>query len=100
MLDPIIRANEFKRIWEGDPSIGDGLKHVFDGIRKTYFERAGQVDPWEGDKLNKLALASRIVDMVEAHVKAAIDSGLIAERDRDAAEKIAKLPERKRRFLV
>lgn len=97
--DPIIRANEFKRIWEGDPIIGEGLRHIFDGIRHTYFERAGTIDPWEGAKLNKLALASRIVDMVEDHIQAAINSGLIAERDQAAASRIADMPEQRKRWL-
>jgi len=99
MMDPVLRGAEWARVWEGDPVLGDGLKHAFEQIKKAYFERAGLVDPWEGDKLGKLALASRIVDMVEGHVHGVINNGLVETANRNAADQIANLPERKRKWL-
>lgn len=90
--DPIIRANQWKLAYDEE----GGLKDMFEHIRREYFRRAGLVEPWEGEKLGKLALAGRIVDMVEDHVRHIIDTGKMAEADQIYAEKIADLPERKR----
>jgi hypothetical protein len=95
----IVRANEWRRMWEGDLVLGDGLESRFNDIRMAYFERAGLVEPWEGDKLAKLALAGRILDMVKGHVQAVIEDGAIAATDAAHADKIAALPERKRTWL-
>jgi hypothetical protein len=95
MIDPIQRGNEWARIWEGE----DGLKQAFENIKLEYFKRAGLIEPWEGDKLGKLALAARIVDMVQDHAQAIIDTGKIAEDAQSKANRIADLPEHKRKFL-
>jgi hypothetical protein len=95
MIDPILRGQDWDRIWNED----EGLKFAFERIRETYFERAGLVEPWEGDKLAKLALAGRILDMVKAHVQSVIAAGTIAAHTQDKADQIAKLPEHKRRWL-
>lgn len=94
-VDPILRAHDWKRIWEED----GGLKSAFDHIRMSYFKRAGLVEPWEGEKLGKLALASRILDMVEDHAKAVIAAGTLAEHGDAKAQQIAAVPEHKRRWL-
>lgn len=91
----IVRANEWKRLFEED----GGIKDMFEHIRMEYFKRAGQLDPWEGEKLGKLAMAGRIVDMVESHVRSIIENGSIAEGDLIRAEKIAELPLHKRKWL-
>lgn len=99
MNDPVLRGAEWSRLWDGDPILGDGLKIAFEKIKQAYFERAGLIEPWEGDKLGKLALARRIVDMVEGHVHSVISDGLIEDANRAQADKIANLPERKKRLL-
>jgi hypothetical protein len=68
-----------------------------------YFAKAGRLDGLSmtehASALHKLALASRIVDMVEDHIRSYIDAGKIAKSEVDYADQIASLPERKRRWL-
>ena len=97
--DPLIRANQWKLAYDGE----GGIRDAFDTIRLAYFKRAGNLDGLKMDEhaaaLHKLALAARIVDMVEDHVRAIMDTGLIAETNQQYADRIAAVPERKRRFL-
>ena len=99
MTDPIIRANQWKQAYEGE----GGLREIFDDIRKAYFKRAGNLDGLKMDEhtaaLHKLALASRIVDMVDDHVRAIIDDGKLEQHNTIYAERIADLPERKKNWL-
>ena len=99
MTDPILRANQWKQAYEGD----GGIRDMFDSIRKAYFERAGNLDGLKMDEqaaaLHKLALASRIVDMVDDHIRAIMDDGKIAEHSEVYATKIAGLPERKKKWI-
>lgn len=99
MIDPIIRANQWRLAYEGE----GGIRDMFDSIRKAYFERAGNLDGLKLDEhaaaLHKLALAARIVTMVDDHVRAIIDDGKIAEHNTIYAERIADLPERKKNWL-
>ena len=83
MSDPILRKNQMKQAYEGE----GGIREVFEKIRRTYFERAGTIDPLlpvdaRTAALENLARASRTVDMVEEHIWAIIDSGKIAEHEK------------------
>lgn len=100
MSDPIIKANQWKLAYAEE----GGLKDMFNGIRKAYFERAGQLDPTlplevRTAALESLSRASHVLDMVEDHVRSIIDDGKIAESNNIYVEKIAGLPERKRGWL-
>lgn len=99
MSDPITRANQWRLAYEGE----GGIKEAFDAIRGAYFKRAGNLDGLKMDEqaaaLHKLALASRIVDMVDDHIRAIIDDGKIEENNQIYADKIAGLPKRKRQWL-
>lgn len=99
MTDPIIRANQWKQALEGE----GGIREILDDIRMEYFTKAGKLDHLAMNEhaaaLHKLALASRIVDMVEDHIRSYIDDGKLAQNANAFADKIASLPERKRRWL-
>lgn len=99
MSDPITRANQWRLAYEGE----GGIKEAFDGIRGAYFKRAGNLDGFSMDEqaaaLHKLALASRICDMVEDHIRAIMDDGKIELNNQIYAEKIAGLPKRKAKWL-
>jgi hypothetical protein len=56
-------------------------------------------EPWESGKITKLAIAQRVIDAVEEHLKAAIAHGEIAARDKARVAHIESLPDRKRRWL-
>ena len=77
---------------------------MFDGIRQAYFRRAGKLEvtlPADVriNALERLSFASNVLDMVEDHIRAIIDDGKIEEHNGIYAERIAALPERKRRWL-
>lgn len=56
-------------------------------------------EPWETNKLIKLAVAHRVIDMVEQQIRAAIIDGDVAATEKNRAERIAAIPEAKRRWL-
>ena len=100
MSDPLIRANRFKLAYEEE----GGLRDILVGMRQAYFERAGKLDPTlpletRTAALESLSRASHTVDMVEDHLRAIIDTGKLEEHNQIFAERIADLPERKRKIL-
>lgn len=99
MTDPIIRANQWKNAYEGE----GGIRDILDQIRMAYFKKAGRLDGLpmaeHAAALHKLALAGRVVDMVEDHIRSYMDTGKIEQANNEYSDKIASLPERKRRWL-
>lgn len=100
MSDPIIRANQWRQAYSEE----GGLKDIFEGMRSAYFRRAGKLDPSlppdvRANALERLSFASNVVDMVEDHVRSIIDSGKLEEHNALQAEKIAGLPEHRRRWI-
>lgn len=99
MSDPIIRANRWKLAYEEEGGLGD----ILDSIRQAYFKRAGGLDGLTIEQhaaaLHKLATAARIVDMVDDHIRAIIDTGKIEEANARFVERVADIPERKRKWL-
>lgn len=93
--DPVLRAERWQAFYHED----GGLKDVLDTLRQAYFHRASDLMPSDTSALLKLGMASKIVDQVEAHVQAIISAGKVAAAAQDHADKIAKLPEARRRFL-
>lgn len=93
--DPIHRG----RRWQAFHDEQGGLKDMFETIRMTYLERMAQVDPWEVEKLSKLAMAHKITQQVEAMVRSIISNADVAQAARDYADKIEKIPHEKRRFF-
>ncbi|WP_093021165.1 hypothetical protein [Sphingobium sp. YR768] len=56
-------------------------------------------DPTATDKMIKLAVAQRVINAVEGHIKAAMADGAFAMSEKARADEIAKLPEAKRRWI-
>lgn len=100
MSDPIIRANRWKLAYDEQ----GGLRDIFEDMRKAYFDRAGTLAadmPFEQrmTALESLSRASEIVNAVESHVRAIIDTGTLASANDEYSDRIASLPERKRLAL-
>lgn len=68
-------------------------------LRRAYFDRAGDLMPNDTAALLKLGMAAKIVEQVDAHVRHLLASGKMEQAAQDHAERIAKLPEARRRFL-
>lgn len=93
--DVVHRANRWREFYEEE----GGLKEVLDTLRHAYFERAGELMPGDTAGLLKLGMAAKIVAQVDGHIRHILTAGRLEQAAQDHAERIAKLPEARRRFL-
>jgi len=93
--DMIHRANRWREFYEEE----GGLRDVLDTLRRAYFDRAGDLMPNDTAALLKLGMAARIVEQVDAHIRHLLAAGKMEQAAQDHAERIARLPEARRRFL-
>jgi hypothetical protein len=93
--DAIHRANRWAAFYEEE----GGLKEVLGTLRQAYFNRAADLMPSDTSALLKLGMAAKIVDQIDAHVLAITNAGKLQLAAQDHADRIAKLPEARRRFL-
>lgn len=56
-------------------------------------------EPWSHAKITKLAVAQRVIDKVEQHIRVAVAQGEQAAHQLNRAREIAALPEARRRWL-
>lgn len=93
--DIVHRANRWREFYDED----GGLKDVLDTLRRAYFDRAGELMPGDTAALLKLGMAAKIVEQVDTHIRHILTAGRLEQAAQDHAERIAKLPEARRRFL-
>lgn len=93
--DALLRGRRWAAFYEEE----GGLRDMLELLGETYLTRMKQVEPWETDKLAKLAMAAKITDQLGGFIQDVIGSGKIAEAAKRHAEKIEHLPARKRRLL-
>lgn len=93
--DLIHRAHRWREFYEED----GGLRDVLGTLREAYFARAGELMPGDTAALLKLGMAAKIVEQIDAHIRQILSAGRIEQAAQDHAERIAKLPEARRRFL-
>lgn len=93
--DAIHRANRWRDFYQED----GGLRDVLDTLRNAYLDRAADLMPNDTAALLKLGMARKIVDQVDQHITSIIGAGKIEQAAQDHADRIAKLPEARRRFL-
>jgi hypothetical protein len=75
-----------------------GLAEMLAHLTEKLMAEAVQGEPWETDKLKKIALGIKIVGMLKSEVLAVTIDGKLAEHAELAAKRIAELPERKRKW--
>ena len=93
--DIVHRANRWREFYEED----GGLRDVLDTLRRAYFDRASELMPNDTAALLKLGMAAKIFDQVDLHIRHILTAGRMEQAAQDHAERIAKLPEARRRFL-
>ena len=93
--DMIHRANRWREFYNEE----GGLKEVLDTLRRAYFDRAGELMPGDTPALLKLGMAAKIVEQVDTHIRHMLTAGRLEQVAQDHAERIARLPEARRRFL-
>jgi len=93
--DAIHRANRWREFYDED----GGLRDVLETLRQAYFARAGELMPGDTAALLKLGMAAKIIEQVDAHIRQILSAGRLEQAAQDHAERIARLPEARRRFL-
>jgi riboflavin synthase alpha subunit len=93
--DAVHRAQRWQMFYEED----GGLREVMQTLRQAYFDRAADLMPNDTAQLLKLGMAAKIVDQIDGHVVHIINAGKIQQAAQDHADRIARLPEARRRFL-
>jgi len=93
--DAVHRANRWNAFYQEE----GGLHEVLQTLRQAYFDRAADLMPNDTSALLKLGMAAKIVDQIDAHVKHILVAGKIEAAAQDHADKIARLPEARRRFF-
>lgn len=93
--DPVLRARRWALFYHEE----GGLKHILDEIGRTYIERMSAVEPWETEKLSKLAMANKIVGQLDACVRDILNAGKVENAAREHVKRLEALPHAKRRFL-
>ena len=95
MSDPVANARRWKTFYEEE----GGLRDILSGLRVAYLERMSSVEPWETDKLMKLAVASKVTQAIDSEIRAIMDAGKVEETRREHIKKIDKIPVAKKRWL-
>ena len=93
--DPLHRANRWKPFYAEE----GGLKDILAYIGETYLKRMSQVEPWETEKLAKLAMANKITQQIDAMVQAIINDGKVQEHVQKRVKMIEAIPHKARRFI-
>lgn len=93
--DPVVIAKRWKMTLAEEGGIGD----ILNSLQERYLKRMGEVEPWETEKLAKLAVASRVAGLVRDEILAIIAHGSVQENHRAHIEKIERLPTAKRRWI-
>ena len=71
--------------------------------RGAYLEAMTRIaadEPWQSAKITKLAIAQRVIDMIEAHLRTAILDGATSTQTIDHARRVSEIPERRRTILA
>ena len=95
MIDPIARAQRWALFYNEE----GGLKDILEALRLAYLDRMSAVEPWETDKLSKLAVASKVTRAVDDEIRSIIASGTVAATHRDHIRKIEAIPASKRKWI-
>ena len=93
--DPIVRANRWLDFYNEE----GGLRDVFGRLRQAYLERAADLMPSDTGALLKLGMAGKLLDQIDAHIMEIVNTGRLEAASREHAERVAKMPEARRRYL-
>lgn len=87
MMDPKRRADRWRAFYEEDGGIRDALEL----LRRAYFERAAELPVRDTAGLQKLSIASKLVEELDRHVLNIIASGDIAGQQKQHLARIEKV---------
>lgn len=87
MMDPKHRADRWRAFYEEEGGIRDALEL----LRRAYFERAAELPVKDTAGLQKLSIASKLVEELDRHVVNIIASGDIAGQQKQHLARIEKV---------
>ena len=87
MMDPRHRADRWRAFYEEEGGIRDALEI----LRRAYFERAAELPVKDTAGLQKLSIASKLVEELDRHVVNIIASGDIAGQQKQHLARIEKV---------
>lgn len=87
MMDPRHRADRWRAFYEEEGGIRDALEL----LRRAYFERAAELPVKDTAGLQKLSIASKLVEELDRHVVNIIASGDIAGQQKQHLARIEKV---------
>ena len=91
----VARAHRWKAFYEEEGGIGD----MFARLTLELTSQAANVEPWETDKLKKIGLSFALTRQLQAMVAGITADGQLAEHVAERANRMANVPEAKRRFI-
>jgi len=86
-MDPKHRADRWRAFYEEEGGIRDALEL----LRRAYFERAAELPVKDTAGLQKLSIASKLVEELDRHVVNIIASGDIAGQQKQHLARIEKV---------
>lgn len=90
------------RSYRASNAMEEFVSPAIDAARTEYLSaltRLAANEPWETGKLTKLAVAMKVIELVEQHIRAAIVDGEVVSRENARAQQIASIPEFRRNML-
>ena len=93
--DTVLRGRRWTTFYKEE----GGLHDILEAIGQTYIARMSQVEPWETDKLSKLAMANKIVGELDGCIRKIMTDGEVAHHTIEHTKELEKLPYAKRRWL-
>ena len=90
------------RGFRASAALDEFVAPAIEQLRSEYMAALTQLavsEPWASDKLVKLAVAQRVINIVEQHFKQLVADGEITAAKISRAQEIARLPEAKRKWL-
>lgn len=76
-----------------------GMAEMIQGMRQTHLDALTMVEPWDTDRLKKIGLSMAMVNQLEQTVRNIMADGRIEEHAAAHVERLAEIPERRRRWL-
>jgi hypothetical protein len=83
--DAVARGQRWQAFYEET----GGLADMIAGLRRSYFEKIGNLKPGDSDSLLALGMADRIARDIEREVQSVIETGKLRAAERDHANRIA-----------
>ena len=87
----LVRPGPDQWVPDGRP---EHLREALEGLRRAYFERAAELGVRDVEGLQKLSIASKLVDELDRHVQNIIASGRLAAEQEEHLARIKKVGRR------